>query len=493
MTARRSTPAALGALLGLLGLWALALAHRLPRLEDANLGSDGMGQWLSAYAVFQGGQPTPPNPEGGHSLWVGGLLPVALARSLRELVALRLAMGALIAPLTAAAAARAGAGGGAAALAGVIVAVDPGLIDTLVSAFRGYGAPELGALVALGVAAGQAGRAWGPAVAVGAAVGAAGQHPLGVGLLIGVVAAAPGLGAAAGARALGAAAILGAGLIAARLRWLAQLAACGRGALTCLGEVAQGSAEPELGRGAMLLRALHDRFEVDPGVGWWAPLLAGALLVAVAPGARRARGPLLTFTVACTLGILAVGLGVMSLRPYHLRVAAAPLAVLAALGVGRVAGSLGAGIIAGALMAVAGIPDWAHVRLGSPGWTDGLAAQLAARPGPMRVDAVWFDSPVGVEPAPLVLAAVLAGAPAARFRADDQAEALLIVNGTGAGWPAGGEPLLAWPAGGLLRFPDAAAARAWIDAAPAPPVARGGAFDWARALHPGEVGAVTAL
>ena len=77
--------------------------------------------------------------------------------------------------------------------AGAVLALDVGLVDTLGSSFRGYGAPEWLAVATLGGALVVAGRAWGIALAVLGLVAASGQHPFATGAALGGLLALPGL------------------------------------------------------------------------------------------------------------------------------------------------------------------------------------------------------------------------------------------------------------------------------------------------------------
>ena len=137
-------------------VFGLALMLRLRHLDEVTLGSDSLGQFLSSWSVLYGGTPVPPNPEGGHSLWVLGLPCVLGADTLKQVFTLRFVLGALVAPLGAWATHRLSSSTRlswlAGALAGLVLAWDPGLVDTLVVSFRGYGAPELIALAMVGLA-----------------------------------------------------------------------------------------------------------------------------------------------------------------------------------------------------------------------------------------------------------------------------------------------------------------------------------------------------
>jgi hypothetical protein len=449
----------------------------------SGVGSDVLGGALAAAAVWHGGAPVPPNPEGGHSLWIFALPGLAVARwaggGLGALAIARVAVGALIAPLGAALAARLAprAGAAAAAFAGVALALDPGLDDTLRVAFRGYHAPEL--LTAAALCAVSAARAGGAGAALGwlggawaCAIAAAGQHPLGAGAAPGVLlwaarpAAGPGWISVVRARP-GLAGLVGLGLlgmVGARLHHLLRLAACPDGAWACLGAVAAGSHE-DLAPGALLVRALHDRLLVEGG-GPWVVLGLGLALAG-----RRALPAGLAVS-----GVVALGLAVSSLRPYHLRVPQGAVAAAAAAGLARLHP-------AAPLVGALAFGPWALRRPQGPdpgavARADALGAVVRGLPGPVRVEAAYFGSPVGLDAGAVALSAWLQGAPAAHFDTAPGVPVLLVQNGAG---PGRAPPPIA-EAGGvaLLRFPNLGAARVWLEAHP--PAVAGGSFDWARAF-----------
>ena len=474
--------------LALIGLWGAATAIRWQHLHGVTLGSDALGQFLAAWTVLSGGTPVPPNPEGGHSLWVVGLPCVLLGRSLEGVFAVRFALGALVAPLGALAAwywappsrTRWLAG----LTAGLILAWDPGLVDTLMVSFRGYGAPELVALALLG--AGLGGRL-GAGVAAAASVAATGQHPMATGVLLGVV------GLAGRWTRLEWTWALGCGLVAAlpRLHWIWTLGSCGAGLWECLGTVATGSAEPDVDRFLMLKRALWDRFVVELRPGAAAALAVGLM------GAlwdRRTRHPAMVALLG-TLGVFALGLTIQGLRPYHLR-ACMPLVAVAVgclVSVRPASVVLLAGCVAalGIRVAAPPAPDGGVVGV------DALGAVLATVDDAVQVEAVWFGDPVGVEPGAVVLSARQHGLdPARQLRVDGTGSIALLVNlaeePTASGlvqsdrvWPVlDAAATAAWPDVRVLRAASLDEARSWTERATPPPVVAGGSFDWVKALKP---------
>ena len=468
------------------GLWILAAGARLDAVPMATVGSDALGQYAVALQVLEGGAwPRPPNPEGGHSLWLLVLPLVPLADSLEALFRLRFILGGLVAPLGALAAwllASPKSRGAAAVAAGVVLAFDVGLVDTLVSSFRGYGAPELLAVATLGLALALTGRPWGLPLAGAAVVGATGQHPFAAGAAVGAVLALPGAACGVDRRWRWAAVATVALLCVPRLAHLAWLADCGDGAWACLGRVATGSAEPDTPRFEMLRRMFNDRVLVE---GWWPwPLLAiGVAMLAARPVSRRR--PLLGWALGTGVGVLAMGLAASSLRPYHARMAMPALAVAAAVGLSR------SGRMPLAL-AVAALAQWApgrttpHADEIGPRDVDRVARQvLSVAPGPVQIEAAWWGRPVGLDPLAVSLSAWLQterGARKARLRPGPTASVVLLTHDAPKSaldaLPPDAARLdlgLAQPVG--LWFPSTESAARWRSTHGSPPVT--GAGEWA--------------
>ncbi len=477
------------AIAALAGLWVLACAIRWAHLDGVTLGSDALGQFLGAWTVLSGGRPVPPNPEAGHSLWLIGVPCVLLGSSLKGVFAVRFAIGALVAPLGAVAAALWSEPGRArwmaGAVAGLVLAWDPGLVDTLVVSFRGYGAPELVALALLG--AGLGGRA-GAAICAAAAVAATGQHPMATGLGLGLVGLLGRWNRTEWTWALAC------GALAAlpRLHWLWSLGSCGAGLVECLGTVATGSAEPDVTRWAMLQRALWDRFVVETHPGAAAAL---GLLVLATLFHRQTRS---AGAVALLggLGVVALGLTIQGFRPYHLRAVMPLLAVAAGVAVGARPWLIG---LAGLVVLGGGI-RWSVPAFPAGGvdGVDAFGSVLAQVDRPVQVEAVWFGDPVGVEPGAVVLSARQHGLdPTQQLRVDGAGPVVVLVNlddeGRGGGLV---EPSRlsanlddmarqTWPDVRVLRATNADEARGWLNDATPPPVVVGGSFDWVKAFRPG--------
>ena len=462
---------------------------RWGHLHEVTLGSDALGQFLGAWTVLSGGTPVPPNPEAGHSLWLWAMPSVLLGRSLEEVFAVRFAMGALVAPLGALAAAvwsppgraRWLAGG----VAGLVLAWDPGLVDTLVVSFRGYGAPEL---VALALVCAGVGGPVGASAAGAVAVAATGQHPMAAGLGLGLA----GLAGRWSRREWGWALAGGTLAVLPRLAWLWSLGSCGAGTLECLATVATGSAEPDVTRWVMLRRAFWDRFVVETRPG---PAVALGLGLVAALVDRRTRA-IGVVALLGTLGVIILGLSIQGFRPYHLRAAMPLLAVALAVAIGQ-----RPWLLVVVAVAVAG----GGVRWTAPPAPDGgirgvdaVGQALAGVGVPVQVEAAWFGDPVGLEPGAVVLSARQHGlVPARQLRVDGTGPVVLIVNLAEGAAPADLVSLHpvwadldtaaqeAFADVRVLQATSLGEARAWIEDTTPPPVVVGGSFDWVKAFVPG--------
>ncbi|RME27070.1 MAG: hypothetical protein D6798_05395, partial [Deltaproteobacteria bacterium] len=433
-------------------------------------------------------------------LWISALPFVHLAHSLRELFAARFVAGAAIAPLTAIAAFIWAAPDhlvalwtsatrrqwAAAIAAGTVVAVDPGLTDTLISGARSYGAPELVALLTVLL-----GLAWhrdrlALLLAGVVAVVATGHHPFAAGLALGGLLLLPGLGDRQGVVGIVTATVLAVFAASPRIFRLLLLAGCGDDPLACLADVARSNVDPGIGLSVVFRDAFQDRFLVELGLEVSAGLVAGILWSRPWLGAGA-------LAIGGTTGIAAIAWVTGYLQGYHLRIVAAPLAVAAAVGLSR---------LWPLALAWAGVAAWTlhdHAPVGpDPGAVDRhdmIARRLAALDGPLRVDRVWWNGDPVLDPSGVVLAAVLQGQDRDHFQVGPGVPVVLLSVGRGPAPPpppADGERLMEgvvaasdtpWS---LLLFSDPQAAARWIARSPAPPLQLGGAWDWLVALHPAE-------
>ena len=450
---------------GLLAVLLLSAWFRLRTVGDAAVGSDSIGQFFAAWAWSS--WPAPPNPESGRWLWVTAVPDVLLASSLQDAFVYRFVQGALIAPVGAVTAWQLAKSRPvfervlAAGLSGVFLALDPGLVDTLVSSFRGYGAPEWIALAGLGFAFRE--RLWGIPLAVTALMVASGHHPFATGALV------AGLLLLALLRVPRKTLLMAVGiafvLAIPRLQHIFWLGNCGDGIRVCLETIALGSSQLEDSRWALLQKAVHDRFLVDLGP---AGVMFG-LGCLLALFNNREAGLWALVALFC---VIALALIVHSLRPYHLREVAAPMGVATGLVLSRLRWL---GLLLGVVLSFGLLRQ--PVPPGSPGAVsrhDSVAKALGDLDGTLWIEGAWTGDAYLLEPSGVVLAALLQGQDPARFVGEDPAHTLLALSGA----PPQGYPVLVSGEGwSVLSFESQAALQAWAEAqTPAIPLA--GAMDW---------------
>ena len=175
-----------------------------------------------------------------------------------------------------------------------------------------------------------------------------------------------------------------------------------------------------------------------------------------------------------------------SLRPYHLRILAVPLAVTASIGLTRL---WPLAVAAGSWVWI----SWFGLQVLPPSSVtpqtfDELAAKLEPIPGPIWIDSAYLDSPIGLDPSAVVLSAILQGQDPDRFHVGLDSTVILLVNGTpqhptlrpGSQLLDNGEDWL------MIQFPDPVVARLWLAQQQEPASPTGGAWDWWKVLQPTE-------
>jgi hypothetical protein len=453
----------------LAAVFVLAAALRLYHLDEVQVYSDSLSPLLAAAEAWNTGWSPPPNPEADHWLWFTALPALLLSGDLHGFFVLRMLTGALIAPLGAAVAMSAAdrnpllAGG----IAGTALALDKGLIDTLVCSFRGYMSPEWIALAILLSVLACRGRRWALPAAFACSAVAAGHHPMAYGACLALLPASLAVFRLEGPRPLIWSAVAFLLFSFFRLLWIAELLQCDRGGLACLSGVALGSSE-SLAVSELLLRIAADRFATEMGAG------AGALLAGCALARRSS---LLSCTVLGLVGIVVLGLTISTLRPYHLRIIAAPMVALGAIGL---ASRPKAGLPIAFFWCASlwwGTPDV----IGSPGGIalhDKIGATLRHRPKAW-VDQAWRGGIPPFSVSGCALSAWLQGRSKSAFPARPEGLLLLLSE------EETGDPVLANGEGWYLQdVGELPAARSKVEALTGEGWSIGGAYDWARAFHP---------
>lgn len=348
----------------------VAVALRLREVDAIVVLADGMGPYLTATASPVNLHPHA--PPYGWALYGPYAAVLALASSLRGAAVGLAVLHALAAPLAALCAGRLG-GLGAAVVAGGLVAVDPGLLDTLTSGAETYLAPVwIGLLTWLVLQARER-----PNLAIGAGLAwacAVMNHPLALATLPLVLLAGPSWRTALGL-GLGAAA-----LIPSALGWWH---AGGTG--------------------------LDDGAPLHALPAWLAQggPVAGLLAVSAVAGllGRRTR-PLALAVWACLALLCGAGVALGYLRDHHLRLLTVPLAAC-------VGGFGHRGVWLGLLCLrwpASHVPpeDKPH-RPGTLGLATALTTAIAELPDPVLVDGAWVSGTPAAEPSAVLLDLALRG------------------------------------------------------------------------------------
>ena len=310
--------------IGCICVYLIAIWARYRYFDSVEIYSDSLSPYLAATKVIHTGFSDPPNPESDHWLWITALPQVFVAGSLRELFFLRLCISALVAPM--------GFLIGwklcrnlqisdawlIAFLIGLIVSFDVGLIDTFLSSFRGYMAPEWVALSFLCfLYRGQ--RNWIYGCSILCIPIAGGHHPLALGILFCSL-----VGIQNKKEFLFVVVILLCGFLG-RFLWIWEIIQCDTGGISCIQEIATGSSE-RISYFDMIQRVWNDRILGELGwfgiccfCGIWLPLFF-----------RRQKSYDLWLYVSI-IGIFLLGLSLSTLRPYHLRIVVVPFVALSVI------------------------------------------------------------------------------------------------------------------------------------------------------------------
>ncbi|MEC7986154.1 MAG: hypothetical protein VX278_13400, partial [Myxococcota bacterium] len=300
----------------LLLVWLISFGARYNHLELVAVNSDSLSPYVASMRFWMQGWSDPPNPESDHWMWLTTMPWIWLSDSLYQLFLLRFFWGSLIAPIGALCfflLAPKNRYLGSAAV-GFLLALDKGLIDTLVSSFRGYMAPEFIALESLAIVLNEKGYRYGLFASLFFCIVAAGHHPMALASLAGWFLYA--LHAKMSLKEWGICfAILFLSSVF-RLIWLFEIAQCDAGGLQCFEIIAMGSSETALTIKEMFVRIVHDRFLTE--IGW--------VSICVVIGVYCARKHRITlWLIGGIIGLFCLGVSISTLRPYHFRIFALPM------------------------------------------------------------------------------------------------------------------------------------------------------------------------
>ena len=255
-----------------------------------------------------------------------------------------------------------------------ILTLDMGLVDTMLSSFRGYWAPECMAVATIGLILWQQGRNWGAHLTTVATIVAMGQHPL----VLGTLPALIWLWYTQYKHSESWWLSVGLAMVCSlpRCFWVYQLMQCDAGGFACLTDVAVSSSEDGASLVSMIGGIFGDRLWVEMGfasvvmiVGWWY---------------SENRG-LKYWLVLSAVGILVLGLSISTLRPYHFRVLIVPMFVLSMQGLFRLGKS---GMLLGGLWIALVI---IHRIEPVPWYSDVEHTDAAAEFLCQQTDAIWLE------------------------------------------------------------------------------------------------------
>lgn len=305
--------------------WVAAIWIRVSHLPYMQVTSDTLSPFVAGVRWWNTGWFQPANPESDQWLWIISLPLLWLSQSLNQLFWWKCVVSTIIVPtsmwLTRFVVARnrllwMG-------VAAIVLTFDMGLVDTMISSFRGYWSPECMSIACVGLVYWDKGKVWGAHIASVATIIAMGQHPLVLGCIPALIWMWYQM------RCRGQAwwiSVLLAGVcLIPRGLWLWELMQCDAGGLACLTGVAVSSSEV-LSTWLLIQRVLVDRLWIEMG-------LASVLMIL--GWYHSDNSPLRWWIIVSTIGIAVLGLSISTLRPYHFRVLIVPMMILSFNGLSR--------------------------------------------------------------------------------------------------------------------------------------------------------------
>lgn len=307
-------------------VYTVAIWSRYRYFDAVEIYSDSLSPYLAATRVLHTGFSDPPNPESDHWLWATAIPQVVLSGSLRELFLFRLGISALVAPmgfLTALELCRVKNiehGFLIGSIVGVILAFDVGLIDTFVSSFRGYMAPEwVGLSFLFFVYAQSRENKWLHVLSLLCIPISGGHHPLALGVVLCSLLYVEKL------RFMTIVVLILA--FSGRIIWLWEIVQCDAGGLACISEIASGSSE-QITSSDILQRIWKERILGEMGL--WGIFYAIGICI---PFFQRKIQYVDKWVYLSGIGLVLLGLSLSTLRPYHLRILSVPFTVLAVVNI----------------------------------------------------------------------------------------------------------------------------------------------------------------
>lgn len=362
------------------GCWLLAIWVRLSYLPYAQVTSDTLSPFVAGIRWWNTGFFQPANPESDQWLWILSLPLVGLANSLSQLFWWKCVATTVVVPIsmslimvTVEKHARFWA-----VVMAVILTLDMGLVDTMLSSFRGYWAPECMALVCVGLVYWEKGCTWGAHLATVATVVAMGQHPL----VLGCTPALMWLWWSMWRREASWwwAVLLAVVCVIPRGFWIWELMQCDAGGFACLTDIAVSSSE-DTTFWSMISAVLVDRLWVEMGF---------ASVLMLWGWQQSSTSILRQWTILSALGIAVLGLSIDTLRPYHFRVLIIPTFMVAIQGLSQLDWKgLSAGVLWCACVLFFRIEPVAWFSVSEH--ADAVAAHLCDETGPIWLEGYGAD------------------------------------------------------------------------------------------------------
>ena len=282
----------------LLLCYSTALFVRFEMADSIQVYSDSLSPYLAATRFLNLGYSDPPNPEADHWLWITAVPQIVISDSLEMMFACRVFISGLVAPLGAAVVWHMAKRDRAlsAWLGGTTLALDQGLMDTLISSFRGYMAPEWIGLASLLFAIGfRIPKVWCFVPAI--LIIAGGHHPLALGTLLCLP-----LFLIWNLRDWQWIVLSCLCVSLPRLFWMYKIAQCDAGGFDCFTQIATGSSE-QYGYWELFYRAYKEHF----GDTW--SYVGLALSMRIFFSERKVR----FWVVSLLLGVTILGMTLMTL------------------------------------------------------------------------------------------------------------------------------------------------------------------------------------
>ncbi len=305
--------------------WSLAIAVRLTYFPFVQVTSDTLSPFVGAIRWLHTGWFQPANPESDQWLWFLSLPLVWIADGLGSLFWWKCIATTVVVPVSM-------------WLVGkqvqthklfwmlmmaMVLTLDMGLVDTMLSGFRGYWAPECMAFACVGLWQWGRGKVFGAHVTTVFTIVGMGQHPLVLGCGLSLVWLWYQMYKRGESWWLSV--LLAVLFLVPRMFWVWELLQCDAGGWACIQEISVSSSE-DTSTVELLKRVVVDRLWIEMG------LASGIMLLG---WYRSTDKSFQSWIIWSVVGVVLLGLSVSTLRPYHFRVLIVPMFLFAVDGLSK--------------------------------------------------------------------------------------------------------------------------------------------------------------